>query len=62
MKTVYSYLEMKALLHKCGFALSEHLNDRQITERYLSEYNKYNPMNQIQAPEGVAYVKAVKIV
>ena len=59
MKAVYSYPEMKALLAKRGFDLSEHLDDREITEQYLSEYNKYNSTNQIQAPEGVAYVKAV---
>lgn len=59
MKAVYSYSEMKALLQKSGFELSEHLDDKEITERYFSEYNKYNSMNQIQAPKGVAYVKAI---
>lgn len=61
MKAVYSYSEMKSLLQKCGFDLSEHLDDREITEQYFSEYNKCNAMNPMQAPAGVAYVKAVKI-
>lgn len=58
MKAMYSYSEMKLLLKKCGFNLSEHLDDKEITEWHFSEYNKYNSMHQMQAPVGVAYATA----
>lgn len=61
MKAVYSYSEMKSLLQKCGFDVSGHLDDKEITEAYFSEYNQCNPMNQMLAPGGVAYIKAIKI-
>lgn len=60
MKAMYSYSEMKLLLQNCGFDLSEHLDDMEVTKRYFAEYNKCNPGNQMQAPMGVAYVKATK--
>ena len=62
MKAMYFYSEMKSLLQKCGFDLSEHLDDKEMTERYFSEYNECNSKNQMQAPAGVAYVKAIKTV
>ena len=61
MKALYSYSEIKSLLQKCGFELLEHLDDKEISKLYFSEYNKCNPMNQMQAPVGVAYVMAMKI-
>ena len=60
MKALYSRSEIEALLLKCGFKLEEHLDDREVTKQYFSEYNRCNPREQMQAPAGVAYVVARK--
>ncbi len=60
MKALYSYAEIQSLLQECGFELSDHLDDREITKQYFSEYNRYNPEHPMQAPPGVAYVTAIK--
>lgn len=33
-----------------------------MTEQYFSEYNESNPVNQMKASAGVAYIKAIKTV
>ena len=60
MKALYSYQEIKELLRKCGFELSEHFNDREITEQYFAEYNRYEPTHKMEAPMGVGYVLGVR--
>ena len=60
MKALYSHSEIELLLHKCGFELSDELDDIEITKRYFSEYNKCNLANHMRAPVGVAYVIARK--
>lgn len=60
MKARYSYPEMQSLLHKCGFEIVEHLEDQEMTQQYFAEYNQCNPMHQIQAPVGVAYITAAR--
>lgn len=60
MKALYSCSEIEALLLKCGFKLEEHLDDREMTKQYFSEYNRCNPGCQMEAPAGVAYVIARK--
>ena len=58
MKALYSRKEMEALLQRCGFAVMEHLDDREMTDRYFEEYNQNNPMHPMKAPKGVGYVLA----
>lgn len=59
MKALYSRKEMEALLQKCGFAVMEHLDDREMTDRYFAEYNQNNPMHPMKAPKGVGCVLAL---
>lgn len=47
MKALYSHSEIELLLHKCGFELSDELDDIEITKRYFSEYNKCNLANHM---------------
>lgn len=60
MKALYTYEEMEKLLSGCGFKIYEHLNAKEITEQYFNEYNKLNPEHLMSAPEGVAYILAVR--
>lgn len=60
MKALYSRKEMEALLQRCGFAVMEHLDDREMTDRYFEEYNQNNPMHPMKAPKGVGYVTVGK--
>lgn len=60
MKALYSYQELKMLLKNCGFELSEHLNDEEMTKQYFERYNISNPSHEMSAPVGVGYVLAVK--
>lgn len=60
MKALYSYEEIKSFLQQCGFELTEHKNEQEITKEYFSNYNSCNPTHYMQAPMGVAYVLAKK--
>lgn len=60
MKALYSYEELSLLLQKCGYELSVHMDDREMTTQYFSTYNHHNPTHRMQAPGGVAYVLATK--
>lgn len=60
MKSVYTYEDINLLLQKCGFILKEHLNSVKMTDIYFSKYNNENPKHQMQAPDGVCYVYAIK--
>jgi len=60
MKALYSRKEMEAHLQKCGFEVMEHLDDREMTDRYFEEYNQNNPTHPMKAPQGVGYVTAGK--
>lgn len=60
MKAVYTYKDINLLLQKCGFILKEHLNSEKMTDVYFSKYNNANPKYQMQAPDGVCYVYAIK--
>lgn len=60
MKALYTYEEMEKLLEKCGFLILEHLNHKEMSEQYFSAYCNVNPDEQMEAPEGVAYILAVK--
>lgn len=60
MKALYSYGEIELLLKRSGFEISEHLNDKEMTEQYFSKYNTCNPTHSIQASMGVGYILGVK--
>lgn len=60
MSPGYSYSKIEKILSDNGFLIYEHLNSREITERFFSSYNKKNPNESIYAPEGVNYCLAVK--
>ena len=60
MKAMYSYSELERLLHECGFLIYEHLDNEEMTKQYFSDYNNANPEHGMQAPEGVAYIMAVR--
>lgn len=60
MKAQYSYEEIEVLLDKHGFKIEEHLGASDMTNRYFVKYNQANPLHQMQAPNGVGYVCAVK--
>lgn len=56
MKAKYSDLELKELLLNCGFEITVHLNDDQMTRQFFSDYNHCNGENAMKAPVGVGYV------
>lgn len=56
----YSYSEMEALLSDCGFLVYEHLEPRDITERFFAGYNRVNPRRKMTAFDNVNYCLAVK--
>ena len=60
MKAQYSYREMEALLEDAGFLIYEHLDHREMTDRYFSDYNRGCPAHRMEAPKGVCYVLAVR--
>lgn len=60
MKARYSYAEMEDVLSDCGFAVEEHLEAEDMTERCFSEYNRKVPEHPMAAPVGVDYVFAVR--
>jgi O-methyltransferase involved in polyketide biosynthesis len=60
MLASYSYFDMEALLSDCGFLIYEHLEPKDITERYFAEYNRANPQHLMSAFDNVNYCLAVK--
>ena len=60
MKAVYTHEDIKLLFQKCGFILKAHLNSKEMTSIYFNDYNSANPRYQMQAPDGVCYVYAIK--
>lgn len=58
MKAKYSDLELKELLLNCGFEITVHLNDDQMTRQFFSDYNHCNGEYAMKAPVGVGYVLA----
>jgi O-methyltransferase involved in polyketide biosynthesis len=60
MKALYSYGEMETLLSECGFLIYEHLEREEMTRRFFSDYNSRNPGHPMEAPEGVAYLLAIR--
>lgn len=61
MKALYTHEEMKELVLKYGFAIKEHLDSEKMTDRYFKDYNLENQNDLMNAPVGVGYVYAVKI-
>ena len=53
-------VKLELLLHECGFLIYEHLDNEEMTKQYFSDYNNANPEHGMQAPEGVAYIMAVR--
>lgn len=60
MLASYSYSDMEALLSNCGFLIYEHLEPKEITKQYFSEYNRANSQHSILAFDNVNYCLAVK--
>lgn len=60
MKARYSYEEMESMLAECGFLIYEHLDAAEMTKQYFEEHNAADPAHKMKAPEGVAYLLAVK--
>ena len=60
MKSIYSYREMEALLSKKGFRIYEHLNSKQITDRYYKLHNTLFPQNRIEVGPETAFCLAVR--
>lgn len=60
MQAGYSYKEMESLLAECGFLIYEHLDAAEMTEQYFEKHNAADPEHRMKAPEGVAYLLAVK--
>lgn len=60
MLASYSYNDMEALLSNCGFLIYEHLEPKDITAQYFSEYNRANPQHIMSAFDNVNYCLAVK--
>jgi methyltransferase (TIGR00027 family) len=61
MKALYTEAGMRVLLTECGFRVTEHLEASDMTEEYFADYNKNTPEHPMKAPEGIAYVLAVRI-
>ncbi|WP_232696441.1 class I SAM-dependent methyltransferase [Brevibacillus daliensis] len=55
MLAAYSYEQIEQLLQRCGFAIYEHLNPSEITERYFSKHG-----SEMTSFENVNYLLAVK--
>ncbi|NLO41399.1 MAG: class I SAM-dependent methyltransferase [Ruminiclostridium sp.] len=60
MLASYSYFDMEALLSDCGFLIYEHLEPKEITEQYFTEYNRANPQHIMSAFDNVNYCLAVR--
>lgn len=60
MHASYHYADMEKLLEKHGFLVYEHLEPREITKQWFSQYNRNNPEHIIMAFDNVNYCLAVK--
>lgn len=60
MKAKYSYDEIEKILSNNNMRIYEYLNNEDITNKYFYDYNTLNPNDKIIAPEGIAYILAVK--
>ncbi|MGN0169290.1 MAG: class I SAM-dependent methyltransferase [Lachnospiraceae bacterium] len=58
MKARYTYPELVELLKSCGFAITVHLDHKEMTKQYFSGYNQCNREQEMKAPVGVGYVLA----
>lgn len=59
-KAKYSYLEIEKMLEKNNFLIYEHLNSKEITKHFFSQYNEKNKEHLMCAPKGIEYILAVK--
>ena len=59
-KPGYSYREMERLLSERGFRVYEHLDARELADRYFILYNRANPQRPMAAPAGTCCCLAVK--
>ncbi len=60
VQAVYSVEEMEALLSRHGFLVYEALDHDEMTAQYFSNHNAAEPEHPLSAPEGVAYLLAVR--
>ena len=60
MQAKYPYREIERLLGDCGFAIYEHLEEREINEQLFLPYNTIYKTNQILAQNGVSYCLCVR--
>lgn len=60
MQAKYPYREIERLLGDCGFAIYEHLEEKEINEQFFLPYNTIYKTNQILAQEGVNYCLSVR--
>lgn len=59
MKSRYSFEDIENILNKYGLEILKHLDDKEITNIYFSNYNK-DKTNKIIAPKGVNYCLCIK--
>ena len=60
MKAKYEKQEIEEILNKHDFLVYEHLDDKEMTNQYFTQYNKKNKNCEMKAPKGVGYLLAVK--
>lgn len=60
MQVGYCYDDLEGLLSECGLLIYEHLEPKEITHRFFTEYNLHNPHHRMTASENVNYCLAVK--
>lgn len=60
MKARYSYREIESILSDAGFLIYEYHDSKSATKAFCEGYNLKNPGHEINAPEGVGYILAVK--
>lgn len=60
MKAKYKKQEIEEILNKHDFLVYEHLDDKEMTNQYFTQYNEKNTNCEIKAPKGVGYLLAVK--
>lgn len=60
MQAKYSYRDIERLLGDCGFAIYEHLEEKEINEQLFLPFNTIYKTNHIKAQEGVNYCLCVR--
>lgn len=60
MKACYSYEEIEALLEEYNLVILEHLDPKEMTEEYFSDYNKANANYPMEAQKNVNYCLCAK--